>query len=262
MVAQQSIVIPAFNEAARIGATLSSIETYLSGKPDGQAEVIVVCDGCRDRTESVARGFAKRLPLRVVAYKRNHGKGYAVRRGIAASTGRLVVFMDADGSTPVSEFDRLCQPILTGRADIVVGSRRARGASVRQQQSLFRQALGRGFAWHAQLVLGLRVRDTQCGFKVFDGTIARQLFRRLSCNGFAFDLELLAVARERGYRVLERGVEWHERSGSTVHPVRDGVRMLSAVWSIRRNMLSRRLTGAPGLAEEAETNTPILGATP
>ncbi len=262
MVARQSIIIPAFNEASRIGATLASIERYLTDKADGLTEVIVVCDGCRDRTESIARDFAKRLPLRVVAYKRNHGKGYAVRRGIAESTGSLVAFMDADGATPVSEFDRLSQPILTGRADIVVGSRRARGATVRQQQSLFRQALGRGFAWHAQLVLGLRIRDTQCGFKVFDGQVARHLFRRLSCNGFAFDLELLAVAHERGYRVLERGVEWHEQSGSTVHPVRDGIRMLSAVWRIRGDQLSRRLKRGQHRTENTEKPLPILRTSP
>jgi dolichyl-phosphate beta-glucosyltransferase len=236
----RSIIIPAFNEEGRIGTTLASIERYFAQQPQDNAEVIVVCDGCRDRTEGTVKAFSQRWPIRLVSYKRNRGKGYAVRRGVAVSTGRVLAFMDADGATPVSEFGRLSRPILAGRADIVVGSRRARGAKVRQQQSLLRQVLGRGFAWHAQLVLGLKIRDTQCGFKVFDGERARDLFRDLSCNGFAFDLEILARARQRGLRVLEQGVEWHERPGSSVHPFRDGLRMLSAVWRIRADLSTNK----------------------
>jgi dolichyl-phosphate beta-glucosyltransferase len=236
----RSIIIPAFNEERRIGSTLASIERYFDRQPQESAEVIVVCDGCKDRTEETVKTFSQRLPLRLVSYKRNRGKGYAVRRGVAVSTGRMLAFMDADGATPVSEFERLSRPILLGRADIVVGSRRARGAKVSQQQSVFRQILGRGFAWHAQLVLGLQIRDTQCGFKVFDGDLARDLFRNLTCNGFAFDLEILARARQRGLRVLERGVEWHEMPGSSVHPIRDGALMLSAVWRIRASLSTGR----------------------
>jgi len=239
---KQSIVIPAYNERRRIGATLESIASYLSdaGNRNSDFEVIVVCDGCYDGTEQAAKAFAQRLPLRVISYVCNRGKGYAVRRGVAASSGRLVTFMDADGATPIRELDRLMQPILGNQAEIVIGSRHARESVLGVAQPLTRRLLGRAFAWHTQAVLGLRMRDTQCGFKVFDGDIARVLFKRLSCDGFAFDLELLAEAREYGLRVLERGVEWHDVAGSTVHPLRDGVRMLRAAWKIRRRLHSER----------------------
>ena len=246
---KQSIVIPAYNERHRIGATLESVAAYGAGRKAGSAdfEVIVVCDGCRDGTEKAVQAFAGRLPLRVVSYACNRGKGYAVRRGMAVSAGRVVAFMDADGATPIHELDRLADPILGGLADIVVGSRRAAGAAVEGSQPVFRRLLGRAFAWHTQAALGLRLRDTQCGFKVFDGDIARELFKGLSCDGFAFDLELLAEARECGLRVVEQGVEWRDVPGSTVRPLRDGVRMLRAAWQIRGRLEARRhaLTGDP-----------------
>lgn len=247
---KRSLIIPAFNEAKRIGATLEKVARYL-GCEQGTAddcEVIVVCDGCDDATEEIVRNFRPALPLRVLSYRRNRGKGFAVRRGMAASSGRLVAFMDADGATPVEEFGRLSAPIREGVADVVVGSRRVRGSRVTCRQSVVRHVLGGLFAWHAQAVLGLRIRDTQCGFKVFDGDKARDLFRRLSCDGFAFDLELLAAAKERGFRVVERGVDWHEVAGSTVRPLRDGFRMVLAVWRIRRRLLSRRHPFSSALA--------------
>ena len=239
---KQSIVIPAYNERHRIGATLGSIADYCAGLKAGdkEFEVIVVCDGCRDATEKAAKTFSGRLPLRVVSYVCNRGKGYAVRRGVAVSAGRVVAFMDADGATPIHELGRLAEPILRGQADIVVGSRRAAGATVVAGQPVLRRLLGWAFAWHTQATLGLKVRDTQCGFKVFDGDIARELFKGLSCDGFAFDLELLAEARECGLRVVERGVEWRDVQGSTVHPLRDGVRMLRTAWQIRGRLESKR----------------------
>lgn len=245
MPVNRSIIIPAFNEAKRIGPTLDAVAAYLAPRKAGtdDTEVIVVCDGCRDDTEAVARAHTERLPLRILAYRKNRGKGYAVRRGVALSTGRIVAFMDADGATPVCELDRLSVPILSGKADIVVGSRRVPDAAVATRQTLLRRTLGGLFAWHARAVLGLRIRDTQCGFKVFDGAVARRLFGRLTRNGFAFDLELLAEARECCFRVVERGVSWHEVAGSTVHPVRDGMRMVRAVWGIRARIRKRRRYG-------------------
>lgn len=239
---KQSIIIPAYNEALRVGATLETIGNYAKhGLLHASAvEVIVVCDGCRDATERVVRPFADRMSLRVVSYPDNRGKGYAVRQGIAVSKGDVVAFMDADGATPVHELERLAHPILRDQADIVIGSRRAEGARMHVGQSSCRQFLGRAFALHAQVVLGLNIQDTQCGFKVFRGAVARELFKDLRCDGFAFDLEMLAVARERRLRVLERGVEWHEKAGSTVHPLRDGARMLRAAWQIRSGQRARR----------------------
>ena len=233
-----SIVIPAYNEALRIGATLETVAAHAAAGSfyASSYEVFVVCDGCRDATEQVARRFADRLPLRVVSYPVNRGKGYAVRQGVALSTGRVVAFMDADGATPVRELEGLAQPILRNQAPIVIGSRRAKGARLTVPQPLHRRVLGRAFALHTRLVLKMPVQDTQCGFKAFRGDVARDLFAALQCDGFAFDLELLAQAQARGLRVLELGVEWQERPGSTVHPLRDGLRMLRAAWQIRNRM--------------------------
>lgn len=245
-----SIVIPAFNEARRIGATLDTLVSRAAAGAFGASsyEVLVVCDGCRDATALVARSFADRLPLRVVAYPLNRGKGYAVRQGVLRSTGEVVAFMDADGATPVRELAGLAEPILRNRAHIVIGSRRAEGARLVVPQAFHRRLLGRAFALHTRWVLGLPTQDTQCGFKVFRGTVARSLFRAMQCDGFAFDLELLAMAKARGLRVLEMGVEWHERPGSTVHPLRDGMRMLYAAWHLRARMRAWRPEGSPEAA--------------
>lgn len=239
---KQSIIIPAYNEALRLGATLDTVLDYTRHdlRNAAVAEVIVVCDGCSDDTERVARRYADRMPLRVVAYSDNRGKGYAVRQGVATSKGDLVAFMDADGATPVRELERLSDPIRREQADIVIGSRRTKDAQVRVHQPLGRQLLGRAFALHAQVVLGLHIQDTQCGFKVFNGPLARALFKNLHCDGFAFDLEILALAKEYHLRVLERGVEWNEQPGSTVHPLRDGARMLHAAWKIRARLRTQR----------------------
>lgn len=233
-----SIIIPAFNEARRIGATLESLISHAAQGAFGAPshEVLVVCDGCSDTTELVVRSFQDRLPLRVISYPANRGKGYAVRQGIINSTGEIVAFMDADGATPVWELARLTEPIIHKQAHIVIGSRRAKGARLVVPQAFHRRLLGRAFALHTRWVLGLPIKDTQCGFKVFQGPIARTLFGVMQCDGFAFDLELLAMAKACGLRVLEKGVEWHERPGSTVQPLHDGMRMLHAAWHIRARM--------------------------
>jgi len=245
-----SIVIPAYNEALRIGSTLETVAAHAAGGSfyASSYEVFVVCDGCGDATEQVVRGFADRLPLRIVSYPVNRGKGYAVRQGVALSTGRVVAFMDADGATPVRELEGLAEPILRNQAPIVIGSRRAKGARLIVPQPLHRRVLGRAFALHTRLVLNMPVLDTQCGFKAFRGEVARELFAALQCDGFAFDLELLARAQARGLRVLEMGVEWQERPGSTVHPLRDGLRMLRAAWQIRNRMRNRKWRGCPVVA--------------
>ncbi|HPO39068.1 MAG TPA: hypothetical protein PL176_13750, partial [Kiritimatiellia bacterium] len=162
--------------------------------------------------------------------------------------------------TPVRELGNLSEPIIKGHADVVVGSRRVEGATVEDDQPVLRRLLGRAFAWHTQAVLGLRFRDTQCGFKVFAGDIARDLFKGFSCDGFAFDLEVLAEARERGLRVLERGVEWHDVEGSTVHPLSDGVRMLRAAWQIRKRLEFRRRVQSRGLAVGQTVTAGTLGS--
>ena len=237
-----SIIIPAYNEGGRILPTLHETQEYLaSGQSWHGVEVIVVCDGCTDNTEAVLRGCA--MPdLRVISYPENRGKGYAVKTGILASRGQVVVFADADGATPIREISHLA-PFLTDGYDLAVGSRRAPGSRVTGAQPWQRRVLGRFFALATQLALGLGVADTQCGFKMFRGEGARSLFQDVNCAGFAFDLELLVLARARGLRVAEVGVEWHDRGQSTVSPWRDGLRMLGALWTLRRRPLPPPASG-------------------
>jgi dolichyl-phosphate beta-glucosyltransferase len=157
----------------------------------------------------------------------------------------------------VRELTRLTAPIRRGEADIVVGSRRVAGAVLPVPQPWHRWLLGSIFTLHARLVLGVRVQDTQCGFKVFRGDLARDLFAGLRCDGYAFDLELLAVAHSRHVRVLEMGVEWHNVPGSSISPLRDGLRMLAATWRIRAMHGRHDPSSKPrGAAERVVATTP------
>ncbi len=229
-----SIVIPAFNEEHRIGALLQALQPVAqSAAAGGAVEVIVVCDGCSDRTETIARTSADLPNLRVVAYSPNRGKGHAVRTGVSHSRGAVVAFMDADGSTPAVEVERLAAPIAAGHADVVIGSRRAAGAHVVTAQPWYRRFLGLAFAAVTRRLLGLPYLDTQCGFKLFRGDLAHELFRTTDCPGFGFDMEILLAARRRGLRVLEMGVSWRDIPGSKVSPIADGWRMLRTAWSLR-----------------------------
>ncbi len=234
-----SIVIPAYNERERILPTLEALRAYLAAANEwgGRAEVLVVCDGCTDGTEQLVRAWGKLPGLRVIAYPHNQGKGYAVRAGVLASQGDVVVFADADGATPFAEISRLA-PRLAADCEVVIGSRRLPDSQVTGMQSWRRRLLGRFFVEATRLVLGLRFADTQCGFKLFRGEVARSLFKTVRCPGYGFDLEVLVLARERGLRTIEVGIEWHDQALSKVSPVRDGLRMLLTLWALRRQ--SRR----------------------
>jgi len=233
---QYSIIIPAWNEEARIVSTLREVSAWIrdAGLSTSQCEVIVVCDGCSDGTEAVALHRAEEMAcLKVISYPQNRGKGYAVRTGVMASEGRLVLFMDADGSTPVGELNKLACHLEKECADIVMGSRRVAGSCVFPRQPLQRRLLGYVFSGFTGAVLRVPYLDTQCGFKLMRGTVARRLFEEMECDGFAFDLELLVRALGHGFRVREYGVTWHDVSESKVSPLRDGLRMVLAVLRLR-----------------------------
>lgn len=224
-----SIVIPAYNEEYRLPKTLDSLCGMVCRRI---AEVIVVCDGCTDRTATVAAQWGDCLPLRVVTYPLNRGKGYAVRQGVLAANGQIIAFMDADGSTPSSELLRLADPILSGQADVVIGSRRAIGCDVKKQPPL-RHCLGAILSLTTRKLLHLPYLDTQCGFKLFRRDSAIALFHRLLSDGFEFDLELLYLAAQMDLRTLEIGVAWRDCQDSKVSPVCDGLRMLATIRNIR-----------------------------
>ncbi|MBI2432694.1 MAG: glycosyltransferase family 2 protein [Candidatus Hydrogenedentes bacterium] len=229
-----SVIIPAFNEAKRIGKTLDQLQTYL-GAPRSRwqaCEVIVVCDGCEDDTQAAVEQRPPALfDLHVLAYRRNRGKGHALRTGFAESRGDYVLMADADGATPFGELDRLISALEADKADIIIASRRAAGARLAPPQAWYRRALGNLFSLAMRLVMGWSFLDTQCGFKLFRGEAARKLFASCQCDHFGIDVELLYLAQRTGLRVREVGVTWSETGGSRVHVLRDGFRMVRyALW--------------------------------
>lgn len=243
-----SVVIPAYNEENRLPVTLAALQEIITEIP---MEIIVVCDGCTDGTIDILNKWMDILPLKIISYSTNKGKGYAVRQGVLAASGEIICFMDADGSTPPRELLRLTKPIMDGKADMVIGSRRAEGSHVKKQP-LGRHLLGKLFSLITTSILSLPYQDTQCGFKLFDGRIAKMLFKKASYDGFEFDLDILNMAHTKGLRVIEEGVEWNDCSGSKVDTVRDGFSMLRAVMSIRLKHVLRPVTSRIDIEPFAE----------
>ncbi|MGA2361501.1 MAG: dolichyl-phosphate beta-glucosyltransferase [Candidatus Aminicenantales bacterium] len=228
-----SIVIPAYNEAKRLGPSLEKILGYLKTKPFA-SEVIVVDDGSRDKTAEVAGAVLEgRVPFRIVRSDTNHGKGYAVKAGVLASAGQVVLFTDADLSTPIEELDKFLSRLGEG-FDIVIGSRALPGCDIRVRQAAPREALGKFFNRLVRLSVMKGCRDTQCGFKVFRRAAAMDLFSRLQTEGFSFDVELLLLARKAGYRIAEVPVVWCNSRPSRVRIVQGSWQMLKEIMRIRR----------------------------
>jgi dolichyl-phosphate beta-glucosyltransferase len=224
-----SVVIPAFNESLRLGPTLQRVVDYLSQKGFSY-EVLVVDDGSTDATGEVALAFASR-GVRLLRQEVNRGKGAVVRIGVLASTGKAVLLLDADLSTPIEDLERLLPRL--PEADLVLGSRAVEGSDILQHQPFYREMMGRTFNFIIQ-ILGVRgLRDTQCGFKLLDGEVARRLFAELRIQRFAYDVELVWLAQRRGYRVVEVGVRWTDSPASKVNPLTDSVRMFWDVLALR-----------------------------
>jgi glycosyltransferase involved in cell wall biosynthesis len=230
-----SIIIPAYNEEQRLLPTLERLHAHLSARPMSY-EIVVVDDGSRDRTREVVAAAAARLPNIVLVCQRpNRGKGAAVRRGMHAARGRIRVMWDADCSTPPEELPRLLAPILAGRAAIAIGSRYAQGART-VKQPRYRVLWSRLCNKVIQRWLVPRVLDTQCGFKAFTSDAALNLFGSATIDGWAFDLEILALARRRGIAIEEVGVEWKDDERSRVNPFTDFWKVIREALTIRRNL--------------------------
>ena len=225
-----SIVIPAFNEAAGIEATLSELMAYLRLRP-WTWEIRVVDDGSTDETVRKVEAFAQSEP-RVVLQKEPHGgKGAAVRAGFLASDAAYRFLCDADLSMPVAELSRFMPPDL-GNADIAIGSREGAGAR-RVGEPGLRHLAGRGFNLAVRLMMVPGIHDTQCGFKMFTAAAVDAIFPYLTVTGWAFDIEVLYLARLRGLRVREVPIEWHFRADSRVRLFRDSFGMFSELLRIR-----------------------------
>ncbi len=240
-----SIIVPAYDEERRIAPSLAAITEYMD-RTGERYELIVVDDGSRDRTrEVVGEAAAAHSSISLLAMPQNGGKGAAVRAGVLASRGREVLFSDADLSTPISELPRL-RSAIAGGADVAIGSRAA-GDRENVDQPWTRRLQSRVFHL-AVRALGFAavttVKDTQCGFKLFRGGVARALFAQLSLGGFAFDVELLELATRR-FRIAEVPVAWAHVDGSKVRPGIDAMKMLADLVRVRLAWMRR---GRPRLA--------------
>jgi glycosyltransferase involved in cell wall biosynthesis len=225
-----SIVIPAFNEVLRIGSTLDRILAFVDAH-QLETEVIVVDDGSTDQTASIA-SKKKLKKLRILTNDGNRGKGYSVRRGALEATGTWILFTDADLSAPIEELDRLLGAI-NDEADVAIGSRAVDRSKILVHQARFRELGGIVFNWAVQLILGLRLHDTQCGFKLFRREKVLEVFERQTIHGFGFDPEILFLAKQRGLEIREVPVLWSNDRSTKVRFLRDGVGMFLDLLRIR-----------------------------
>ena len=227
-----SVVIPAFNEARRLPRYLAEVVTYFDGRDEGY-EVLIADDGSTDGTQdAVAPMVCANGSVRVLRRDRNEGKGSAVRWGMLAARGDYRLFTDADGATPIGEVKRL-EAALTGGAEVVVGSRALPDPSVSVVARPHRVVAGRVFSLIVRRLVLPDIADSQCGFKAFTAKAAVDLFERLRTPGFAFDVELLFLARASGYRIAEVPVNWTDQPGSKVRVLGNGPRMLWEVATAR-----------------------------
>ena len=227
-----SIVIPAYNEAGRLGATLDRILGYLELQ-GWEAEIILVNDGSRDNTTEIMRRYAEKNPqVRLLENPGNRGKGYSVRHGMLSASGDVLLFSDADLSSPIEEAPKLLAAIAEG-ADVAIGSRWLQRDLQTRRQPLYRQLFGRIFNLALRVILGLGYSDTQCGFKAFSRKAAAAIFAQQEIERWGFDPELLFLSKKFGMKVKEIPVSWAHSEGTRINYFRDGIRMLLEILKVR-----------------------------
>ena len=237
-----SIVIPAYNEGTRLGATLERVLAYVHFQK-WDAEIIVVNDGSRDNTADLIRSFAARDPIvRLLENPGNRGKGYSVRNGMLHAQGQTILFSDADLSSPIEEAPKLFDALKNG-ADIAIGSRWLRAETQTQRQPLHRQLFGRVFNLLLRTTLGLQFKDTQCGFKAFTRSAAQAIFPLQKIERWGFDPEILFLARKFGFKVREVPVAWAHSGETRINPVSDGFKMFLEMIRVRRYDLAGNYDG-------------------
>jgi dolichyl-phosphate beta-glucosyltransferase len=238
-----SIVIPAYNEAKRLGSSLERVGNYVNAQ-HWDAEVIVVNDGSHDATPDLVRQCAERYPfLRLIENPGNRGKGYSVRNGMLHASGDLLLFSDADLSAPIEEAPKLFSAIQNG-AGIAIGSRWIRPETQTKRQKLMRQLYGRAFNVVLRILLRLKQKDTQCGFKAFTREAAQKIFPLQKIERWGFDPEILYLGRHFGFRIDEVPVAWADVGGTRISPLLDGIRMILEVLRIRWYAISGKYSGS------------------
>ena len=229
-----SVVIPMYNETKRIGDTIPTLLAYFATQPY-RHEFVIVDDGSTDGTAALARKlFAPAENVRVLEKRPNMGKGSAVRTGMLAAKGQVVLFCDADLATPPGELDKFWRWLDAGH-EVVIGSRKMAGANITRHQPKWRESLGKVFTWLTNRLATRGISDVTCGFKCFTNDAARQLFSRARLNDWSFDAEVLFIAQHLGYRIKEVPVTWHDKPGTKVRLVQDAARSIAGLMKIRLN---------------------------
>lgn len=232
-----SIVIPAYNEAQRIAPSLTELAAFLH-RSYPQSEVLVVDDGSTDDTVAVVRAELARLnrpSFRLVALDQNYGKGYAVKTGVLHAAGARILFMDADLSTPLSEIEKVLAPLERG-FEVAIGSRGLPASDIRIHQPFYREMMGKVFNRMVRLLVIDGIFDTQCGFKAFRADAAKRIFPLLQTNRFGFDVEVLLLAKQLGYRIEEVPVVWLNAEGSRVAALSDSLEMFLSLLRLKRQV--------------------------
>ena len=229
-----SVIIPAYNEEKKLPKTLREIDDYLR-KQNYDSEIIVVSDGSKDKTVEVAKNLMSEIKnLRVIEFKKNQGKGFGVKEGMLGALGNFRLFTDADNSTPIFQIEKMWPEFEKG-FDIVIGSRDIRGAILDPPQPLFRRFTGEVFKYLRKIIVDLwEIEDSQCGFKCFTKRAAENIFPKCKINRFAFDPEILLVAKKSGYKIKEIPIYWKNDLQSRVK-LKSMVRMLLDLFKIRLN---------------------------
>ena len=229
-----SIVIPAYNEENRLPDTLKKIQEYLY-KRKLRHEIIIVNDGSSDNTAAAAQKF-RDLRVKVINNKGNMGKGYSIHRGVLASKNDIILFTDADLSTPIKFLDNFLAIHKKGY-DVAIASRALNRRLIKKRQPFLRDTMGRIFNILVTVVTGLKIKDTQCGFKSFKKKAAKQIFRRQTIFDFGFDVEILYIAALKKLKTHESAVEWYDSPGTKVNPVKDSLKMFAGLFKIKINNL-------------------------
>lgn len=238
-----SVVVPAYNEEARLPRSLARIREYLL-RTHPESEIIVVDDGSTDGTANVVRSLPKETPaLRLLVNEGNRGKGYSVRAGMLAARGEIALFTDADLSAPIEEAEKLFSALRS--ADAAIGSRALDRSLIQIHESRSRELAGVAFNIMVRMATGLSFKDTQCGFKAFRTDRARVVFEQQTIEGFGFDPEILFLARRHGLRTVEIPVLWAHDPRTKVHMTRDSAQMFAALGQIRWNAMCGRYPHRP-----------------
>lgn len=227
-----SIVIPAYNEETRLQNTLPQVANFLTTQPY-KAEIVVIDDGSVDRTAEVVEQIARQYACIRLVRAAHGGKGHAVKTGMLQVDSEYAFLCDADLAMPITELPKFLPPLQNGY-QVAIGSREGQGA-VRYNEPFYRHLMGRVFNWLVKTMAVPGFEDTQCGFKCFHHSARSDLFSHQTIDGFGFDVEVLYIALKRGYRIVEVPIDWYYQAESKVHPIRDTLRMIRDIMTVRRN---------------------------